>query len=277
MNEENTTRKHRKRTFSRGVRRFFKKGLMWMGKYIVPYLYMAYFHFIWATSKVEDRTNPLLDDALDWETKKFIAVLWHQDVMFVSFAFRRLCGTTIASLGDGGEIIARMLKLCNFTVFRGGSSKKGRRKKKILEEFTDHLKTIPKAGVGITVDGASGPPFRMKTGALVMAKETGIPLYTVRVWCKRRFLFSTWDRTNFPLPFNKILILCEGPFRVPEEIEEKGVFERFHKEMETKLLNITYEGFMTVDGAIDKEHRERFPDDWKVPGEEGEVSSEGAL
>jgi lysophospholipid acyltransferase (LPLAT)-like uncharacterized protein len=226
---------------------------------------MYYFRFVWGTSKVIDGTNPILDDALKNAPHKFVAVLWHQDVMFVAFAFRRFHGITMASVGDSGEVISKMLHLCNFTVFRGGSSKKERRRKQILPEFIEYLKSVNRAGVGITVDGSSGPAYRMKAGAIVMAMEAGMQVFTVRVWCKRKFFLPSWDRTTFPLPFNKILILAEGPYPLPPDMHKSEVFQEYHKYLETQLLNLAYKGFLQVDRRTDPELMRMFPEDWTPP------------
>jgi hypothetical protein len=221
--------------------------------------------FVWLTSKIEDFTEPLLDQAMVDNPHKSISILWHQDVFMVAWAFRRLHATTIAGRGDMGDVIARMLKKCNYTTFRGGSSMAKNRQKKILTEFIEHLEKQDKFSVGITVDGSSGPIFRMKTGVIVMAMKTGAPLYIVRSWAKRRILLSNWDRTMIPLPFNRIVIACEGPFYPPENMDQESVFNQFHLEMEKKLLDTTYETFIKVDGQADSKLVNRFPKHWKKP------------
>ena len=237
--------------------------MVWLAKYTVPYLYFAYFRFVWATSRIMDLTSPL-DEALRKHPHRFVAAIWHQDVLCVPWAYRKLHGQTIASVGDAGEVIARLLKLCNFTVFRGGSSKRKSRKKKILEEFTRHLLTVDKPAVGITVDGSSGPAYQMKKGAIVMAMKIHAPVFVVRIWSKRRILLPTWDRTMLPLPFSKIVIVAEGPYILPEHMDQEEVFKQFHRFLENQLLEITYKCFTLLDKPVDKRLMSAFPDHWKA-------------
>ena len=243
------------------------KALVRFAAWTVPYLYLAYFRFVWLTSRIIDRTAPL-DEALASPPYKAVASVWHQDVFCVAWAYRRFRPHTIASVGDSGEVITRILKLCNFTVFRGGSSKRKSRRKKVLEDFTRHLTTLDGGLVGITVDGSSGPPYRMKSGVVVMAMKFGAPMFLVRIWCKRRVLLKTWDRMMVPLPFNKIAILVDGPHFPPDGMDRPEVFERFHRHVEDRLLALTRQSFLLLDETVDEELMSRFPDGWTPSPEE---------
>ena len=256
--------------------RYITKGLVQLAKYTVPYLYFAYFWFVWATSRVIDLSTPL-DQELREGKRGFVAAIWHQEVLCVPWAYRRLHPHTIASVGDSGEVITRLLKLCGYTVFRGGSSKRKSRRKKVLAEFVDHLKKADRPAVGITVDGSSGPPFRMKTGAIVMATEIQAPVFVVRTWCKRRILLNTWDRMMLPLPFNKIVILAEGPYPLPDNMDQKEVFDRFHRFVENQLLETTYKCFCMVDHPVDKRLMVHFPEGWKPASDMDDPNPEGIV
>ena len=248
----------------RHIEKALKRTLLQLALYTVPYLYFAYFWFVWATSRVVDLSTPL-DEELRKHTRGFVCAIWHQDVLCVPWAYRRLHPQTIASVGDSGEVITRLLKLCNYTVFRGGSSKGKSRKKRVLQEFIDHLRQVDRPAVGITVDGSSGPPYRMKTGAIVMAMEIHAPVFVVRVWSKRRILLPTWDRMMLPLPFSKIVILAEGPYPLPDGLDQKEVFDRFHRFIENQLLATTYKCFSMLDKPVDERLLADFPEGWTPP------------
>jgi lysophospholipid acyltransferase (LPLAT)-like uncharacterized protein len=154
------------------------------------------------------------------------------------------------------------LKLGGYTVFRGGSSRRASRRKKVLEEFIQYLRQVDCPVVGITVDGSSGPAYRMKTGVIVMAMEIDAPVYVLRIWSKRRILLPTWDRTMLPLPFNKIVIMAEGPYPLPEHLDQKEVFKEFHRFVENQLLATTYKCFSMLDHPVDEELLAKFPEGW---------------
>ena len=193
------------------------------------------------------------------------------------WAYRRFHGQTIASVGDAGDVIARLLQLCNFTVFRGGSSKGKSRRKTILEEFTQYLLKVDKPAVGVTVDGSSGPVYRMKTGVIVIAMKLNAPIFVVRIWSKRRIMLPSWDRTMLPLPFNKIVVLTEGPYMLPDHLDQKEVFKQFHRFIENQLLTATYKCFSMLDKPVDKRLLADFPDDWQPPSQTSDPGRAGRV
>lgn len=235
--------------------------LVWLAKYTLPYLYIAYVRFVWLTSKVEDNTY-IAREALDHPPYKIAAAVWHQDVFCVAWAYRHYKPFTLASVGDAGEIITAILKLCNFTVLRGGSSKGKKRHVEVLPQMVAYMQNN-RGTLGITVDGSFGPPYRLKRGVLVAAKECGSKIYIARVWCKRKILLPTWDKTVIPLPFNHIVVATVGPYSVPEGLDNTENFEKFRLFLEDELLQLTYKTFFRVGDEPPAELLALFPPGWQ--------------
>lgn len=223
------------------VSRPFAKLFAW----VLPPLYVAYMRFVWATSRIEignfGELNPLLH-----QHNGTVAILWHEEVFTVAWAYpwAGIEGHTLASVGDAGEVIARMLKRCGFVVFRGGStSHRSRRREGVVEDMIDHMKTTPNVIYGLTVDGSKGPAYRLKRGCIVIAQECGVPIAMVRTWYQRSLRLRTWDRTAVPLPFNTIRYYYRGPFFVPEDADTEAGFERFRRELEDGLIDLAAESY----------------------------------
>lgn len=257
------------------IKRFIRRVVTFIAKYTIPIIYINYCRFVYWTSKVTDGTEEIEKFFKNkGEPISYVSPLWHQDVFLVSYAFRKLSGHTIASKGAAGEVITRMLQKCGYTIFRGGSSKGKKRRSKILEDFIDFVKKERdgKAAIGITVDGSSGPIYRMKTGVIVMAIELGSPMFCARIWCKRKILLKTWDRTMIPLPFNDIRIFISGPYYVPKEAKnDPEVFSQFHKYLQNEMLEITYCGFEQYDKIMNKDLLSNFPEGWKPDKEKNNL------
>ncbi|BBM85618.1 lysophospholipid acyltransferase family protein [Candidatus Uabimicrobium amorphum] len=256
-----------KRTLTRHVIRRTKRALgrsvLFILKNTIPHMYAAYCSLVWYTSKVVDNTKDI-EEFFRKENKpvKFVGVMWHQDVFLVTHAFHRFPSYTIASQSNAGEVITRMLQKYNFHVFRGGTSKGKKRRVRILDEIIEHLATVDKFGIGITVDGSSGPIYQMKTGALVVGMKLNVPVFSVRIWCKRKFLLPTWDRTMIPLPFNNIKIFLQGPYFPPSE-ENSAEFDAFHQRVQEGLLQATYDGFQHYEKQVSAKHLAGFPENWQ--------------
>ena len=229
------------RGYRKHVRRLFSRPLSRLAALVVPYLYVGYMRLVWATSRIEGGAEFTELIRMAERHDGVVALLWHEEVMTVAFGYPYLGvrGHTLASLGESGELIARMLKLCGYVVFRGGStSGTTRRREGTLLEMIEHMRTTREVTYGLTVDGSKGPPYRMKTGGIVIARECGKPIALVRTWYKRCLRLHTWDRMAVPLPFNVIRYYIRGPYFVPESARTEEGLARFRIELENDLIDL---------------------------------------
>jgi hypothetical protein len=251
----------RKRSPQRRVTKVLRRALMTVGIYTVPYLYVTYMWFVYRTSRVE--TLGPHPDALREKVGRGIYALWHDEVFFVAYSFRDYHGHTLASEGDAGAIITRMLELCNFTVFRGGSTTKKRRRSSVelVRAMIDHMQAQPGVIYGITTDGSKGPIYRMKDGAVRIAVGSGAPLGVVKTWCKRYFQLPTWDRTLVPLPFNHIVHVFSGPIVPSDAAGTPEGFEALRNDVERQLCRVTaYARRITEGLPLPREWIDLFPE-----------------
>lgn len=251
LSESTPSRRHARstrwpaRVFREKVRPIFSRRLSKLAATVVPHLYMAYMRFVWATSRIEGRDFVAVND-IRVQHNGVVCVLWHEEVMTVAFgyAYIGLRPHTLASLGESGELIARMLALCGFVVFRGGSTTgRARRREGTLEELIEHMRTHDGVLYGLTVDGSRGPPYRMKTGSLVIARECRRPIVLVRTWYKRCVRLATWDRMAVPLPFNVIRYYYRGPYVVPDSANTESGLGEFRRQIENDLIDLAAQSY----------------------------------
>jgi lysophospholipid acyltransferase (LPLAT)-like uncharacterized protein len=224
----------------RRIRPLFSHSLSKLAAFVVPHLYMLYMRIVWATSRVDGRAFLALKDIIK-KHNGAVGLLWHEEVATVAFGYYYLGFRphTLASVGEAGELIARMLALCGFVVFRGGSTTgRSRRREGTLQEMIDHMRTHDEVIYGLTVDGSKGPPYRVKTGGIIIARDCGKPVVLVRTWYKRYVRLPTWDRMAIPLPFNVIRYYLRGPYHVPENGQSREGLEQFRLEMEDLLIDL---------------------------------------
>lgn len=228
------------RAVRRHVRPLFSRRLSALAAAVVPLIYMGYMRLVWATSRIHGSEQFVLKD-IAARYNGAVALLWHEEVLTVAYGYYYLGlrGHTLASVGESGEVMARMLKRCGFVVFRGGSTTgQSRRREGALQAMIDHMRTTDGVIYGLTVDGSKGPPYRMKTGGLVIARECGRPAVLVRTWYKRYVRLPTWDRMAVPLPFNVIRYYLRGPFAVPESANTQEGLEAFRRRLEDELIDL---------------------------------------
>ena len=229
----------------RKIRPSFSKPLSYLSTRLVPYVYLIYMRLVWATSRIEGRDEFTLADVAR-EHDGAVGLLWHEEVFTVAYGYARvgICSHTLASLGDSGDLIARMLELCGHVVFRGGSStKRGRRKLTVLRDMIRHMQVTREVIYGITVDGSKGPRYRMKLGGIMIARKCGKPIVLVRTWYKRRIRLATWDRMAVPLPFNVIRYYMRGPYFVPADATTDAKLDAFARRIEDELIDLAAQSY----------------------------------
>jgi lysophospholipid acyltransferase (LPLAT)-like uncharacterized protein len=256
-----SARQPRKTSLQRRVKKALRRVLVAVGIHTIPYLYVAYMWLVYRTSRVETlgphphRMRQMLGQG--------IYALWHDEVFFVAYSFKDYRGHTLASEGDAGAIITRMLELCNYTVFRGGSTSKRRRRgsTELVRAMIEHMKAEPAVIYGITTDGSTGPIYRMKDGAVRIAIGAGAPLGVVKTWCKRYVQLPTWDRTLVPLPFNHIVHVFSGPIVPSEYSSTQEGFEALRDEVERQLCRVSaYARRLTEGLPLPRDWIDLFPE-----------------
>jgi hypothetical protein len=201
--------------------------------WIFPPIYKLYMHFVFLTSK------RVFYNYISILTRKhhdvgILAAIWHQGVLLQPFTFRNFDVVTMVSKSDFGEIMALIARRMGFTPVRGSSSMAGR---EALSEVIDYVRTHPKIFFGLTVDGSRGPAYKVKMGIIVIASESGVPIYPVQATAKRKKLLRTWDKTLLPLPFNEFAYFFGDPVVVPEGLS-RDEMEAKRQELEDALMRL---------------------------------------
>lgn len=236
------------RKLRRRLRSLLVRPLFWLALHTLPALYVAYMRFVWATSRVSDHGLLELNE-IGRRHNGAVALLWHEEVFSVAFAYPYigLRGHTLASVSDLGHLIAKALERCGYVVFRGGSSsKRSRRRSEVLSDMIEHMRSQDRVIYGLTVDGSSGPAYRIKPGGVVIARACDKPIVLARTWYKRAIRLGTWDRTAIPLPFNVITTYMRGPYRVPKDAGAPEVFDRFCRALEDDLIDLAAHSYAAM-------------------------------
>ena len=241
--------------FRQHVRPVFSKRLSALAAAVVPAIYMAYMRLVFATSRVEPNNFLDLKQTIV-QYNGAVGLLWHEEVATVAYGYFYLGFRphTLASVGDAGELIARMLDRCGFVVFRGGSTKgRARRRDGVLQEMIEHMRTHDQVIYGLTVDGSKGPRYHLKHGGIIIARECNRPIVLARTWYKRCLRLPTWDRMALPLPFNRIGYYLKGPYFVPESARTEAGLEEFRLALENDLIDLAAHSYTDMGQACPPE------------------------
>ncbi|MCP4602511.1 MAG: lysophospholipid acyltransferase family protein [Proteobacteria bacterium] len=145
----------------------------------------------------------------DYETGPVVFCFWHgrQAGLFAHPRPRPVA--VLASLSRDGTLQARILRLLGFTVVRGSSSRGGAAGLKGLLDVVGNG-----ADAAFAVDGPRGPAFKVKSGAVLVAKQTGGCLIPINTRASSCWTFKkTWDDYQLPKPFARIEIIRGQPIQ----------------------------------------------------------------
>ena len=205
------------------------RALVW----VFPPIYKLYMHFVFLTSKRVFYNYDSILNRKD-EDVSILGAMWHQDLLLSPFTFRNYDVVTMVSKSDFGEIMALIARRMGFTPVRGGSSMAGA---EALSEVIDYVRTHEKIFFGLAVDGSRGPRYKVKKGIIVIAKESGVPIYPVRATAKRKRLLGTWDKTLVLLPFNEFAFFFGMSVAVPKDTTIDEI-EAKRQELEDELMRL---------------------------------------
>ncbi len=163
--------------------------------------------------------------------KQCIYVMWHANQFLVHGIPNRPNLNILISNSLDGQIVANVCEKWGFRVKRGSSGNKG------AVSSTLQLINSLKEGqsVAIMVDGPRGPYHKVKKGALILAKESGIPIVPVHWYSEQKTFrrLPSWDRMASPIGPCKILNIYGEPIYANDKTEQE-----LAEEIESTLLNL---------------------------------------
>ncbi|HNW10451.1 MAG TPA: lysophospholipid acyltransferase family protein [Candidatus Rifleibacterium sp.] len=132
---------------------------------------------------------------------------WHGTLLVPLYCLRGLKLVIMSSLSDDGEIMVKVLKHFGYCSVRGSSSRGGMRG---LLEMVKMVKGGMNAA--LTVDGPRGPRHEVKPGMVMIAQKSGGYILPVGVACSHKLTVNSWDKTEIPLPFSRVVMHSGRPF-----------------------------------------------------------------
>lgn len=137
---------------------------------------------------------------------------WHNQIFPILHFHKGVNLAIIISSSKDGDIMAHVAESFGYRAVRGSSSRNG---SKALLEIKKLMNGTWHAA--IAVDGPKGPKYKMKPGALFLAKNTHGVMMPVIFDCKSFKRFASWDGFILPYPFARIDVHYCDPVYVSED------------------------------------------------------------
>jgi len=162
--------------------------------------------------KINDETIKKLDE----ENKNYILAFWHGTMLLPWFMHGSPEFSALISKSKDGDLLAKILKHWKYEVVRGSSSSGGDVALGIMIDFAKN-----NYSVSITPDGPRGPAYKLKAGAVIAAKKSGVPLVLAGIGYKKKKVLSNWDKFEIPYFFSKAKVVYSEPIYVDADLSYK--------------------------------------------------------
>jgi lysophospholipid acyltransferase (LPLAT)-like uncharacterized protein len=83
-------------------------------------------------------------------------------------------------------------------------------------------------------------------GIVMLARETGRPIYPLALATSRRYTLKNWDKTTINLPFSRGAAVRGEPIRVPADADDAAL-EMYRRQVEEQLNKATERAYAIVD------------------------------
>lgn len=83
-------------------------------------------------------------------------------------------------------------------------------------------------------------------GIVMLARESGRPIFPVALATSRRYVLHNWDKTTINLPFSRGAAVCGEPVHVPADADDTAM-EGYRRQVEDNLNNATARAYAIVD------------------------------
>lgn len=160
-----------------------------------------------------------------------IVTLWHNRILFTAALVPRVIlerMTVLISNSRDGEYVSTFIRFFGLGVIRGSSRRGAVHALMGLEgELREGRAVI------LTIDGPRGPKYSVQSGVWYLSTHHDAMLLPVSVNAKHRWTLRSWDRTQIPYPFSRVVLRVGKPYRAPKEREAAA------KEISARMSEIT--------------------------------------
>jgi hypothetical protein len=163
--------------------------------------------------RVEIRNKENID-RLRRNDKNFIIAFWHGTMLLPWYLHRNERVAALISKSKDGDLLAKLLRKWNYQVIRGSSSSGGDVALSIMIDYAKNNNSI-----AITPDGPTGPAKKMKAGAVITAKKSGLPIVLMGTSYKNKRILKNWDKFQIPNFFSKANVVYSEPVYVDQNLD----------------------------------------------------------
>ncbi|MBZ0200555.1 MAG: lysophospholipid acyltransferase family protein [Ignavibacteriaceae bacterium] len=171
------------------------------------------------TLRIEEINKEAIEQ-LERANKNYVFAFWHGTMLLPWYVNRNKNFVGLTSKSKDGNLLAKLLKSWKYNVVRGSSSTGGEVALGIMIDYARG-----QMSVAVTPDGPRGPAMKLKAGAVITAKKSGVPLVLAGVGYKNKKHLNSWDKFQIPKPFSTVRIIYSDPIYVERTLTYENTSE----------------------------------------------------
>jgi lysophospholipid acyltransferase (LPLAT)-like uncharacterized protein len=181
-------------------------------RFIGNYFLVAFAAALCKTLRFSYKNKNVINE-LEGKKLNYILTFWHGSMLIPWYVHKHQDLVALISKSKDGDLLSNLLKYWDYTVVRGSSTEGGEVALGILIDYAKNNKSIV-----VTPDGPKGPRHKLKAGAVITAKKSGIPLILMAVGLKSKKYLSSWDKFEVPMLFSEAKIIYSDPIYVDKNL-----------------------------------------------------------
>ena len=197
-------------------------------RYIGNYSLVMFASILCKTLRISYKNRNVFKE-LEEKRINYVLVFWHGSMLIPWFVHKKKDLVALISKSKDGDLLSNLLKYWDYTVVRGSSTEGGEVALGILIDYAKNNKSIV-----VTPDGPKGPRHKLKAGAVIASKRSGIPLILMAVGFKNKKHLRSWDKFEIPMLFSEAKIIYSDPIYVDKNLsydETSKVIKKCEEEL----------------------------------------------
>jgi len=188
-------------------------------RYLGNYLLVLFANVLCKSIRINYINRTIISE-LEEKKTNYVLAFWHGSMLLLWYLHRNQDLVALISKSKDGDLLSNLLKHWGYTVVRGSSTEGGNVALGIIVDYARNKNSIV-----ITPDGPRGPRHKIKAGAVITAKKSGIPLVMVGLGFKKKKHLKSWDRFEIPGLFSDAKIVYSDPIYIDKNLNYEQTSE----------------------------------------------------
>ena len=212
------------------LRKVWQNSLRFIGYFVLVHLV----NVLCKSLRIIEKNRSVINE-LEKANINYVLAFWHGSMLLPWYIHRGKEMIALISKSKDGDLLARVLKNWKYGVIRGSSSTGGDVALGIMIDYGKN-----KHSITITPDGPRGPRHKLKAGAVIAAKKSGLPLILIGVGIKNKRLLNSWDMFAIPKFFTSVNLVYSDPINIEKGLSYEETSQVINN-CETKLNQLQEE------------------------------------